>query len=216
MFLLWAVLIGVLLGYLLGGRISHLVNLRLRLLGLIGAALLIQLLIFPLFTDRPILPYATGALHLLSYGLILLFLALNYRILPLLAIGGGSLLNLLVITVNGGYMPSSPTALARSGADAAAAHLLQEGVYGNVVRMSDKTSLNVLGDLLYLPRAIPFATAFSVGDLLVACGLVWLIVWGMRAQPRGGPVCGASGRAHNRRGRHRPEGGTTATKEEDE
>lgn len=201
MFLLWAVLLGVVLGYLFGGRISHLANLRLRFLWLVGSALLLQLLIFPLFTDRPIIPVATGALHLVSYGLILVFFALNYRVVPLLAIGAGSLLNLLVITVNRGYMPSSPTALTRSGAAAAAAHLLQDGVYGNVVRMSEKTHLNVLGDLLYLPRGIPFATAFSVGDLLVACGLVWLIAWGMRADCHKQPACETKRAAHNRGGR---------------
>jgi hypothetical protein len=198
MFLLWAVVIGVLLGYLLGGRISRLANLRLRFLWLIGAALLLQLLIFPLFTDRPIIPVATGALHLLSYGLIFVFFLLNYRIVPLIAIAVGSLLNLLVITVNGGYMPSSPTALARSGAADVAARLVHDGIYGNVVLMSQKTSLNGLGDLLYLPRWIPFATAFSVGDLLVACGLVWLIAWGMRAKESPEAACDADGAEHNR------------------
>jgi len=198
MFLLWAVLLGVVLGYLFGGRVSHLANLRLRFLWLIGSALLLQLLIFPLFTDRPIIPVATGALHLVSYGLILFFFALNYRIVPLLAIGVGSLLNLVVITVNGGFMPASPAALARSGASAAAAHLLEDGVYGNVVRMSDKTSWNGLGDLLYLPRGMPFATAFSVGDLLVACGIVWLIAWGMAAGRHRRPACETHEAAHNR------------------
>lgn len=179
MFLIGAVLIGLILGYMRGGRIAHLSSLRLRFLWLVLLSLLIQLAIFPLFSERPLLPYATSSLHLLSYGLILLFLVLNYRTFPLLFIGLGSLLNLLVITVNAGYMPSSPTALARAGSDKVAARLLQEGVYGNVILMSEKTRLNFLGDLLYLPRWVPFATAFSVGDLVVALGLIWLIVWGM-------------------------------------
>jgi len=180
MFLIGAVLIGVIVGYLCRGRIAHLASLRLRFLWVIPVSLLIQLAIFPFFSERPLFPYATSSLHLLSYGLILVFLVLNYRTFSLLIIGIGLLLNLLVIAVNGGYMPSSPTALARAGSEGVAARLLKDGVYGNVILMSEGTRLNFLGDLLYLPRWVPFATAFSLGDLIVALGLIWLIAWGMR------------------------------------
>ena len=181
MFIIGAVLIGIVVGYLRRGRIAHLAALQLRFLWVIPVSLLIQLAIFPLFSVRPLFPYATSSLHLLSYALILVFLVLNYRTFPLLVIGMGSLLNLLVITVNGGYMPSSPAALARAGNEGVAARLLQDGVYGNVILMSEGTQLNALGDLLYLPRWVPFATAFSLGDLIVALGLIWLIAWGMRS-----------------------------------
>lgn len=185
MFLIGAVLIGIVVGYLCRGRIAYLASLRLRFLWVIPISLLIQLAIFPLFSERPLFPYATSSLHLLSYALILVFLVLNYRTFPLLIIGMGSLLNLLVIAVNAGYMPSSPTALTRAGNEGVAARLLKDGVYGNVTLMSEGTRLNFLGDLLYLPRWIPFATAFSLGDLIVALGLIWLIAWGMRQRPVG-------------------------------
>jgi len=181
MLLIGAVFIGVILGYLRRGRITYLTSLRLRFWGLIVVALAIQLLIFPLFGDRPLLPYGTTQLHLLSYGLVFLFLALNYRTFPLLFIGLGAFLNLLTIAVNGGYMPSSLTALARAGSHGVVTHLLEEGVYGNVILMSETTRLNVLGDFLYLPEGIPLAAAFSIGDLIIALGLVWLIMWGMKS-----------------------------------
>ncbi len=180
MFLIGAVLIGILVGYLCRGRIAHLAALQLRFLWVVPVSLLIQLAIFPLFSEHPLFPYATSSLHLLSYALIFVFLVLNYRTFPLLIIGMGSLLNLLVIAVNGGYMPSSPTALAHAGSEGVAARLLQDGVYANVILMSEGTRFNFLGDLLYLPRWVPFATAFSLGDLIVALGLIWLIAWGMR------------------------------------
>lgn len=179
MFLIGAVLIGLLLGYLRGGRVEHLSLLRLRSLWLVGIALVIQLAIFPLFSARPLLPYATSFFHLLSYGLATVFLVLNYRLFPLLVIGSGALLNLLVITVNGGFMPSSPAALIRSGSYRVAARLLEEGIFGNVILMSEETRLNFLGDILFLPRALPLSTAFSVGDLVLALGLIWLVAWGM-------------------------------------
>ena len=180
MFLVGALVLGVILGYLRGGRIAHLASLRMRLLWLVPIALLIQLLIFPLFADRPLLPYATTPLHLLSYALVFLFLVLNVRVLPLLAVGLGALLNLLVISVNGGYMPSSATALSRAGATSVASALQAQGVYGNVKLMGHETKLNALGDFLYLPQWIPQATAFSVGDVVTALGVAWLVYWGMK------------------------------------
>ncbi len=180
MFFIGAVLIGVVLGYLRRGRVKHLASLRLRHLWLVSVALLLQLAIFPLFSERPLLPYATTALHFLSYGLIFLFLFLNHHVLSFAPIGLGSFMNLLVIIVNGGYMPSSLTALERSGAQEVVAHLLKNGVYGNVILMSGATRLNILGDFLYLPGSRPFAAAFSIGDLLLALGLIWLIAQGMR------------------------------------
>ncbi|MCK4391398.1 DUF5317 domain-containing protein [Candidatus Bipolaricaulota bacterium] len=181
MLLIGAVFIGVILGYLHGGRITYLASLRLRFWGLIVVALLIQLFIFPLFSRYPLLLYATTELHLLSYGLVFLFLALNYRTFPLLFIGLGALLNLLAIAVNGGYMPSSQAALSRAGSHELVARLIEEGRVGNIMLMSEKTRLNALGDFLYLPKGIPLAAAFSIGDLIVALGLVWLIVWGMES-----------------------------------
>ncbi|GAH90942.1 unnamed protein product [marine sediment metagenome] len=90
-------------------------------------------------------------------------------------------MNLLAIAVNGGYMPSSQAALSRAGSHGVVTHLLEEGVYGNVILMSETTRLNVLGDFLYLPEGIPLAAAFSIGDLIIALGLVWLIMWGMKS-----------------------------------
>ncbi len=181
MFFIGAILIGILLGYLCRGRVKHLVSLKLRFLWLVGVALLLQLAIFPLFSDRPLLPYATTALHFLSYGLVFLFLFLNRHVFPFVLIGLGSFLNLLVIIANGGYMPSSPTALERAGAQEVAVHLLKDGVYGNVELMSETTRLNILGDFLYFPGMHPFAAVFSIGDLILALGLIWLIARGMRS-----------------------------------
>jgi hypothetical protein len=179
MFILFALVLGVIIGYARGGRVGRLGSLRLRCLWVVPAALLIQLLIFPLVTSRPLVPYATTPLHLLSYALLFFFLIINARTWPLLAVGLGAVLNVLVITVNGGYMPSSVTALSRAGAESVASTLRAQGTYGNVRVMGSGTRLNALGDFLYLPQWFPLATAFSVGDLLMALGLAWLVCWGM-------------------------------------
>jgi len=180
MIFLVAVLVGVLAGLLLGGRLSNLPSLKLKWLWLVLGGLVLQVLIFPLFSERPLLPYATVPLHYLSYGMVFLFLFLNLRVRPLLALGAGALLNLLPIAANGGRMPASATALARAGYVEVAERLASGSTHGNVLLMSEGTRLNILGDWLYLPSWVPFATAFSIGDLLIMIGVAWLIVRGMR------------------------------------
>ena len=111
----------------------------------------------------------------------MLFRSINYRVWALLVIATGSISNLLVIAVNGGRMPSSVHALTSAGQPEIARKLVTEGAWGNVVLMSEKTRLDFLGDWLYLPHGVPLATAFSIGDLTIAIGLIILIVWGMRS-----------------------------------
>jgi len=182
MLFLVAILLGVVLGYLFGGRLSNLEHLRLRGLWLVAIALLLQMLIFPLFTDQPILSVGTAALHIVSYVLVFSFLLVNVlRASPLLLVGAGAALNLLVISLNGGLMPASQSALEKAGATEVLAALAESPVYGNIVLMGESTKWNALGDILYLPAWFPLARTFSIGDLLVIVGLTLLIVKGMRA-----------------------------------
>lgn len=179
MLYLVALLIGLAIGFVRGGRLSHLTRLRLRWLWIVPVALAIQLMIFPLFSGTPLVPYATVPLHVLSYALVGLWLVANLRVTPLVVTGVGALANFVTIAVNGGRMPSSPTALNAAGWSTTAELLIAQGEYGNVVLMGESTRLNALADWLYLPDWIPFSTAFSIGDVLIMVGLVWLIVRGM-------------------------------------
>ncbi len=184
MFLLWAVILGLAIGLLRRGSLANLGRLKLRGLWLILVALIIQLLIFPLGPREPIIRVGTPYLHLLSYLCLFVFIGLNWRYFEFLLMGTGLALNLLVISANGGYMPASATALRRAGLEGVAATLEQGLHHGNTVLMSPQTRLNFLGDLLYLPASIPLANAFSVGDLLLALGIVLLLAIEM---PRRGP-----------------------------
>lgn len=179
MILLYAIVLGIVLGYAFGGRISNLPRLRLRGLWLVSAALVIQILIFPLFTAEPLLPYGTAALHTASYGLLLVWLVLNFRVVPLLVAGSGAMLNVVAVLANGGRMPASASALRFAGLEGVAETLARGESYGNLTGMGAATRLNFLGDWIPLPRALPFATAMSVGDALIMVGFVWLLVQGM-------------------------------------
>jgi len=180
MFFLFVMPLGVLIGFLSGGRLSGLDKLPLRWLPLVFAALVIQLLIFPLFTNTPILPFAEEALHIVSYVFLAIWIVANARVLPIVVLGLGAICNFSVLIANGGLMPASSRALQQAGLDSLANHLMQEGSYSNLISMSPSTHLNFLGDILYLPKWIPFSVAFSIGDLLIWLALIWLIVKGMR------------------------------------
>ena len=180
MFFLYIIPIGLLVGFVVGGRLSNLGRLPLRWMGLLLPALLIQLLIFPSFTAKALVPVATAPLHILSYVLLSLWIVGNSRLLPIFVLGIGAICNLSVLLANGGFMPASIGALQRAGLPILAERLLNEGGYSNLVLMSADTRLNFLGDFLYGPKWIPFSSAFSIGDLLIALALTWLIVKGMR------------------------------------
>jgi hypothetical protein len=175
MFLLWAVLLGLLIGFLRRGNLANLAQLKLCSLWLILLALVIQLLIFPLGRAEPLVKSGTEYLHLVSYLLLLAFIVINWRYFEILVMGGGLALNLLVISVNNGYMPASAAALRHAGRGRVADILEQSLHHGNIVLMSAETKLNFLGDFLYIPSAIPLSNAFSIGDLLLALGIIFLL-----------------------------------------
>ncbi|MFH1609844.1 MAG: DUF5317 domain-containing protein [Candidatus Bipolaricaulota bacterium] len=173
--LLWALGIGIVAGLVRRGNLANLGRLRLRALYLILLALLIQVLIFPLGSGAPILKVGAAYLHLLSYVLLLGFVALNRRYPEILVMGVGLCLNLIAIAANGGYMPASAEALRRAGLHEVAAALEQGLRQGNTVLMDAGTRLNFLGDFLYLPGWVPLASAFSLGDVVLGLGLATLV-----------------------------------------
>jgi len=181
MLYLLAILIGLAIGRLRGGRLANLAQLRLRWLWVVLFSLLIQLLILPLFSSSALLPYATAPLHLLSCAILIVWLIANLRTAPMGVLLLGAVSNFITIAAKGGRMPASVAALERAGLLRTADTLRKGETAANVVLMGPSTHLNALGDWLYLPDWVPFATAFSIGDVVIMVGLGWLIARGMKA-----------------------------------
>lgn len=177
--LLWAVALGLLFGYIRGGRLGHLAALKLHGLWLLLPPLALQLLIFPLGSHGPLIPWGTPYWHILSYLFLLAFVFWNRRYPAFWLMGLGLGLNFLAIAANGGYMPASAEALRRAGLASFAQSLEKNVVLGNVILMSSSTRLNILGDWLFLPPWIPLSSAFSIGDVILGIGTVILLSWGM-------------------------------------
>lgn len=169
MFILYAIVIGVVAGYLVGGRFDRLGRLRFRFAPVVLGALVVQLLIFgPL--DR-VVGAAGPPLYLGSTVAALLAVAANVRIPGLALVVVGTASNLAAILANGGVMPADPAALAVAGLD-------DGGGFSNSAVL-DSPALRPLTDVFAIPEAVPFANVFSIGDLLIAAGIAIAVAWGM-------------------------------------
>lgn len=174
MLLLYAILAGLIVGRLTGGRIGALADLRIRGAWLAVAGLALQLLLFgPFLADR--VGTAGPALYVLSSAVVFLVMMANLSLpgIPLLALGAW--LNMVAIVANGGHMPSSPDAwlMLRGVAEPPMVAL------SNSTLIGPGTVLGFLGDILVLPRPIPLANVFSIGDVLVGVGAAWCVVRSM-------------------------------------
>ena len=171
MFILYAIVIGLVVGLVIGGRPAGLADLKLRWAWLAALGLVIQLVLFsdPV-TERigdlgvPIYVGSTLA--------VALVVAANYRIPGMAIVALGALSNLAAIVANGGYMPASPEALA-------ALNKTAPTVYSNSAVVPDP-ALPWLTDIFALPSWIPASNVFSIGDVLIGVGVVVVIAIAMR------------------------------------
>jgi Family of unknown function (DUF5317) len=171
MFVLYAVAAGLLIGLLVGGRLSGLARLQFEWAPLIALGMAIQL---ALFSDPIASSIGTAGppIYVGSSLLVLAAVCRNWSItgLPIVALGAAS--NLAAIVANGGYMPASAAALAAQGRDAPSA-------YSNSTYLADP-ALAPLTDIFAMPTWIPLANVFSIGDILIAVGIALAIVAAMR------------------------------------
>jgi len=152
-FLVAVVVLAALAVPLAGGRLGALVEVRLRHVWVIFAALGLEIAAMEL----PGMPEGLRAtLVVAAYPVGALFLAANWQLpgMPLVALGAA--LNLLAIAVNGGVMPASPSALAGAGLG------VDEPGFQNSTALAEPR-LAFLGDVFSLPASWPLSNVFSVG-----------------------------------------------------
>jgi Family of unknown function (DUF5317) len=175
-FMLYALPVGFVLGLVLGGRPGGLATIQFRWAPVMLAGLLVQVVLF----SDPVTAWIGAAgppIYVASTIAVAAAVIANYRITGMPLIGLGAASNLAAIVANGGYMPAAPGALAALGR--------AEGTsYSNSAVVSDP-ALAPLTDLFAMPTWLPFANVFSVGDILIAVGVVVVIVAAMRRGPLG-------------------------------
>jgi hypothetical protein len=177
-FILYAIVAGLVLGRLLDGRLENLGNLPFRWTWVAVAGLAVQIVLF----SGPVSSVVGAAgppLYLASTAAVLAFVVRNARLagMPLVALGAG--LNLLVIACNGGTMPASRGALE--------AVQISGGVAYTNSRLLVSPVLEPLGDVFALPAWMPLTNVFSIGDVLVGLGILVVVAAGMRRPGAGEP-----------------------------
>ena len=178
MFPLYAVLIGLVVGLAVGGSIANLGTLQFRWAGLALVGLVVQVVLFA----EPVAARVGSAgppIYIASSVMVLAALLRSLDITGLRLLAVGAISNLAAIVANGGSMPVSPEALAALGKSVGEA-------YSNSVAAAEP-ALAGLTDVYALPRWLPFANVFSVGDALIGAGIAVAIVAGMRSRTGGAP-----------------------------
>jgi hypothetical protein len=174
MFILTLALLSLVIALLRGGRPMRLAQVPLRHAYLVVLGLGVQVVIFSSWWSRlggePWIP----SLYILSMLILAVWFVLNLRLPGMTVIGLGLLLNLVAIAANGGRMPTSSDALERAGMATRISNP-QEATHANSSLANEETRLYYLTDIFALPKGIPLANVFSIGDVCVALGAMYFI-----------------------------------------
>ncbi|MCB2178071.1 MAG: DUF5317 domain-containing protein [Actinomycetales bacterium] len=185
MLILACVLLGLLLVPATGGMLRRLGDLRWRSAWLVVAALGVQLVVL----EGPGLPTTLAAAgHVATYAMAAAFVWLNRSVRGLVVLAAGALSNGLAIVLNGGTLPSSAAARDLAGLEEAAG-FANSGVV-------ERPVLGFLGDNFAIPAGFPLANVFSVGDVLIVVGALWVLFSATRAGRPAGPDRPLVGHAH--------------------
>jgi hypothetical protein len=179
-FILYAVVAGLVIGLVTGGSAMRLGELRFRWAPLIALGMAVQLALFSSPAGDALGP-AAPLVYVLSNLAVLFAVWRNLAIPGLVLVLVGGTANLVAIAVNGGYMPVSPAALSAMG-------WLPRHGYSNS-RLVETVVLAPLTDVFAMPAWMPVANVFSIGDLLIGIGACIAVVAAMHGRgPRVGPA----------------------------
>jgi hypothetical protein len=177
--LLAVVIVSVLTVRPAGGSLSALSRVHLRYAPAIFGALAIQIAITSVVPGGS--PWLHRVLHVGSYALAAVFVVANRRVAGIRVLAVGATLNLIAILANNGVMPASRSALRTAGRLTDSTDFLNSAAVAH-------PRLLFLGDIFAVPRAVPFANVYSIGDVCIAIGVAIAIhgLAGSRLVPRRG------------------------------
>ncbi len=144
---------------LTGGRWSNLTAFRPRGSWLLWLALAVQVVQFSFFD----LGAVDELVHVGTYVLAAAFLVANRAVPGAWLVAAGGLSNGLTITLNHGTLPAKAEALRAAGLHVKKNDFVNSGVMAHA-------KLPWLGDIFSVPKGVPLANVFSVGDVLLVAG----------------------------------------------
>jgi hypothetical protein len=192
MFLFFAVIAAALaIAVVIGGDVRRLSQIRIRHIELLLAAFAAKVAVALLGTAHTQLAVtAARPLNVIGAVLLLAVVWFNRRIPGAIAFGAGLTLNLIVIVAFGGRMP----VLLPHDADPSSAvlALLKAGLDPLHVALEHPQGLWFLGDIFAIPGIGGHSSLVSIGDLMMAAGVAWLIIRCSQRGPAFKPAYGSS------------------------
>jgi len=155
---------------------------KLQYLWLVFVAFLPQFIVIYLPISRENLPvWLVPGCLLISQIMLLGFAWLNRRIPGMPVLICGVALNLVVMASNNGFMPISPQTASRLVSEDRLLNFQPGNRIGakDILLHPQDTRFEWLADRFLLPIWFPYQAAFSLGDVLIALGVFWML-----ARPR--------------------------------
>ena len=151
---------------------------ELQHLWLVFVAFLPQFIVVYLPITRRLFPdWLVVGFLLASQIMLLAFVWLNRRIMGMSILLCGVVLNILVMTTNGGFMPISPQTASRLVSEDSLRDVQPGSRFGtkDILLRPEDTRFEWLADRFLPPAWFPYQVAFSLGDVFIALGVFWLL-----------------------------------------
>jgi hypothetical protein len=192
MFLFFAVIAAALaIAVLIGGDVRRLSQIRIRHIELLLAAFASKVAVALLGTAHTqVAVNIARPLNVIGAILLLAVVWFNRRIPGALLFSVGLTLNLIVIVAFGGRMPVLLPHDADPNSPVLA--LLRGGLDPLHVALDHPQGLWFIGDILTIPSIGGHSSLVSIGDLLMAAGVAWLIIRCSQRSPELKPAYGSS------------------------
>jgi hypothetical protein len=191
-FLFFAVIAAALvIAVLIGGDVRRLSQIKIRHLELLLAAFAVKVAVAILGTTHSQVAVTIARpLNVVGALLLLAVVWFNRRIPGALLFGAGLTLNLIAIVAFGGRMP----VLLPHDVDpnSAVLALLRGGLDPLHVALAHPQGLWFIGDVFAIPGIGGHSSLVSIGDLLMAAGVAWLIIRCSQRAPALMPAYGSS------------------------
>ncbi|MBO8128171.1 MAG: DUF5317 domain-containing protein [Peptococcaceae bacterium] len=182
MYLLIPIFLSIVVALLRGKDLSRFaLQDRFKAPWLVILALVLRVLLYiPPITEYALQLRITPYLNPVPYFLMVLFVIVNLHLKlirpALILLGFGTLLNLVTVLANGGFMPTRLDMMIYT--DTASPEIiakLQQGIPDcHTILMDESSRLTFLADNFPLPLPHPFAAVFSIGDAIIGIGAFWL------------------------------------------
>lgn len=170
------IVLGIIIGKLRGGKINNIGKFMFRTSFLLVFSLMLQLgtsILISLGYEKAI-EYKL-ILYIISYIMLFVVLFLNLHKKSIWLVLIGTILNFAAIVLNGGSMPIDTKLLAERGF-VNILKSLEIGAMQNYVSISEANSFTVyLAKKFVTPEWYPIKQFFSIGDILIAVGLLLLV-----------------------------------------